>query len=185
MVQGHRSSTTVANSEELKTSSFHYDFPELRCSRKSALACSTDHVRVPTMTPSGVLSKSDPQVFGTATENLLVCVQEASNPKDDAAYFESLSFFVSKVRGEHFSWEQARDMTFKDIAKNVEMYHAMLSRLFEQGAENPDSPAHAELVELLALKVLPMCLTPCGPAEPSLTTMRRQLGVQLGPLISM
>ncbi|CAL5224339.1 g7011 [Coccomyxa viridis] len=78
--------------------------------------------------------------------------QEPSNPKDDAAYFESLSFFVSKVRGEHFSWEQARDMTFKDIAKNVEMYHAMLSRLFEQGAENPESAAHAELVELLALK---------------------------------
>ena len=44
-------------------------------------------------------------------------------------------------------------MTFKDIAKNVEMYHAMLSRLFEQGAESPESAAHAELVELLALKV--------------------------------
>ena len=44
-------------------------------------------------------------------------------------------------------------MTFKDIAKNVEMYHAMLSRLFEQGAEDPESAAHAELVELLALKV--------------------------------
>ena len=60
---------------------------------------------------------------------------------------------MSKVRGEHFSWEQARDMTFKDIAKNVEMYHAMLQRLFEQGAEDPESTAHAELVELLALKV--------------------------------
>ena len=59
----------------------------------------------------------------------------------------------AQVRGEHFSWEQARDMTFKDIAKNVEMYHAMLSRLFEQGAEDPESAAHAELVELLALKV--------------------------------
>ena len=44
-------------------------------------------------------------------------------------------------------------MTFKDIAKNVEMYHAMLSRLFEQGAEDPESAAHAQLVELLALKV--------------------------------
>ena len=87
------------------------------------------------------------------------CMQEPSNPKDDAAYFESLSFFVSKVRGEHFSWEQARDMTFKDIAKNVEMYHAMLSRLFEQGAENPESAAHAELVELLALKVSCVCLS--------------------------
>ncbi|BDA46846.1 hypothetical protein COCOBI_09-2990 [Coccomyxa sp. Obi] len=72
--------------------------------------------------------------------------------KDDAQYFESLSVFVSKVRGETFTWEQARDMTFKDIAKNVEMYHNMLSRLFEQGAEDPDSAAHAELVELLALK---------------------------------
>lgn len=29
--------------------------------------------------------------------------------------------FVSKVRGETFTWEQARDMTFKDIAKNVEV----------------------------------------------------------------
>ena len=95
----------------------------------------------------------------------LVCAQEASNPKDDAAYFESLSFFVSKVRGEHFSWEQARDMTFKDIAKNVEMYHAMLSRLFEQGAENPESAAHAELVELLALKVSPLWLLPSASAS--------------------
>ncbi len=40
----------------------------------------------------------------------------------------------------------------------VQMYHSMLSRLFEQGAEDPDSPAHAELVELLALKVLPLSL---------------------------
>jgi hypothetical protein len=48
--------------------------------------------------------------------------------KEDAAYFESLSLFVSKVRGEAFSWEQARDMTFKDIAKNVEAYHNMLTR---------------------------------------------------------
>ena len=84
---------------------------------------------------------------------LYICLQEGSNPKEDAAYFESLSIFVSKVRGEHFSWEQARDMTFKDIAKNVEMYHATLQRLFEQGAEDPESAAHAELVELLALKV--------------------------------
>ena len=82
-------------------------------------------------------------------------MQEASNPKEDAAYFESLSVFVSKVREEHFSWEQARDMTFKDIAKYVEMYHAMLSRLSEQGAEDPESAAHAQLVELLALKVDP------------------------------
>ncbi len=37
------------------------------------------------------------------------------------------------------------------------MYHNMLSRLFEQGAEDPDSAAHAELVELLALKVC--CMT--------------------------
>lgn len=28
---------------------------------------------------------------------------------------------MSKVRGEPFTWEQARDMTFKDIAKNVEV----------------------------------------------------------------
>ncbi|EIE19796.1 hypothetical protein COCSUDRAFT_67803 [Coccomyxa subellipsoidea C-169] len=77
---------------------------------------------------------------------------QGEETKDDAPYFESLSMFVSKVRGETFTWEQARDMTFKDIAKNVEMYHSMLSRLFEQGAEDPDSPAHAELVELLALK---------------------------------
>ena len=90
---------------------------------------------------------------GPGLESWGLCAQEASNPKEDAAYFESLSVFVSKVRGEHFSWEQARDMTFKDIAKNVEMYHAMLSRLFKQGAEDPDSAAHAELVELLALKV--------------------------------
>ena len=48
--------------------------------------------------------------------------------REDAAYFESLSAFVSKVRGEHFGWEQARDMTFKDIAKNVEAYHNMLTR---------------------------------------------------------
>lgn len=41
--------------------------------------------------------------------------------KDDSQYFESLSVFVSKVRGEAFTWEQARDMTFKDIAKNVEV----------------------------------------------------------------
>lgn len=38
------------------------------------------------------------------------------------------------------------------------MYHSMLSRLFEQGAEDPDSPAHAKLVELLALKVFPSVL---------------------------
>ena len=48
--------------------------------------------------------------------------------REDAAYFESLSAFVSKVRGERFGWEQARDMTFKDIAKNVEAYHNMLTR---------------------------------------------------------
>ncbi|CAL8471464.1 g11006 [Coccomyxa elongata] len=78
--------------------------------------------------------------------------QAGEEVKDDSQYFESLSVFVSKVRGESFTWEQARDMTFKDIAKNVEMYHNMLSRLFEQGAEDPDSAAHAELVELLALK---------------------------------
>ncbi len=41
--------------------------------------------------------------------------------KEDAAYFDSLSAFVSKVRGNTFTWEQARDMTFKDIAKNVEV----------------------------------------------------------------
>ena len=70
----------------------------------------------------------------------------------------------AQVRGERFSWEQARDMTFKDIAKNVEMYHAMLSRLFEQGAEDPESAAHAELVELLALKVCHKAL--CRPALP-------------------
>ena len=48
--------------------------------------------------------------------------------REDAAYFEALSAFVSKVRGEHFGWERARDMTFKDIAKNVEAYHNMLTR---------------------------------------------------------
>jgi hypothetical protein len=40
----------------------------------------------------------------------------------------------------------------------AQMYHSMLSRLFEQGAEDPDSPAHAKLVELLALKVFPPVL---------------------------
>ena len=53
-----------------------------------------------------------------------ICVQgqaPGEEGKDDTQYFESLSVFVSKVRGETFSWEQARDMTFKDIAKNVEV----------------------------------------------------------------
>ena len=40
----------------------------------------------------------------------------------------------------------------------------MLSRrLFEQGAEDPESAAHAELVELLALKVLWHPRSPCLP----------------------
>jgi hypothetical protein len=33
------------------------------------------------------------------------------------------------------------------------MYHTKLVQLFEEGAENPDSEAHAQLVDLLALKV--------------------------------
>lgn len=73
--------------------------------------------------------------------------------KDNAACSEILSVFVSKLHGERFSWEQARDMTFGDIAKNIPMYHAMLSRLFREGAEDTESAAHAEVVELLALKV--------------------------------
>lgn len=50
-----------------------------------------------------------------------LCQGQGEETKDDAPYFESLSMFVSKVRGETFTWEQARDMTFKDIAKNVEV----------------------------------------------------------------
>ncbi len=34
-----------------------------------------------------------------------------------------------------------------------QMYHTKLVQLFEEGAENPDSGAHAQLVDLLALKV--------------------------------
>ncbi len=34
-----------------------------------------------------------------------------------------------------------------------QMYHTKLVQLFEEGAENPDSEAHAQLVDLLALKV--------------------------------
>ena len=61
-------------------------------------------------------------------EGALCCLPVQEEGKEDAAYFESLSLFVSKVRREPFSWEQARDMTFKDIAKNVEAYHNMLTR---------------------------------------------------------
>ncbi|KAK9840620.1 hypothetical protein WJX81_004692 [Elliptochloris bilobata] len=47
---------------------------------------------------------------------------------EDAPYFDSLSAFVSK------------------------MYHTKLVQLFEDGAENPNSEAHEQLVDLLALK---------------------------------
>lgn len=40
---------------------------------------------------------------------------------EDAAYFESLSAFVSKVRGEPFPRTAAHNMTFKDVARNVEV----------------------------------------------------------------
>ncbi|KAK9840617.1 hypothetical protein WJX81_004612 [Elliptochloris bilobata] len=71
---------------------------------------------------------------------------------EDAPYFDSLSAFVSKVRGEPFPREAAHNMTFKDVARNVEMYHTKLVQLFEDGAENPNSEAHEQLVDLLALK---------------------------------
>ena len=37
----------------------------------------------------------------------------------------------------------------------AQMYHTKLVQLFEDGAENPNSEAHAQLVDLLALKVQP------------------------------
>lgn len=37
----------------------------------------------------------------------------------------------------------------------AQMYHTKLVQLFEDGAENPNSEAHAQLVDLLALKVRP------------------------------
>ena len=51
-------------------------------------------------------------------------------------------------------------MTFKDIYEAMRLYRAVLTQLFERGAEEPGSAAHAELLQLLALKVgfLPM---PC------------------------
>ena len=64
----------------------------------------------------------------TASSHHVPLPRAQAEGREDAAYFESLSAFVSKVRGERFGWEQARDMTFKDIAKNVEAYHNMLTR---------------------------------------------------------
>ena len=51
-------------------------------------------------------------------------------------------------------------MTFKDIYEAMRMYRAALSQLFERGAEEPGSAAHAELLQLLALKVC-FCPLPC------------------------
>ena len=65
-----------------------------------------------------------------------------------------------QVLGEPFSWEQASDMTFKDIFKAMRMYRAALKRLLEGGAEEAGSAAHAELLQLLALKVS-FCTLPC------------------------
>ncbi len=44
----------------------------------------------------------------------------------------------------------------------AQMYHTKLVQLFEDGAENPNSEAHAQLVDLLALKV-----QPCGASSPN------------------
>ena len=62
--------------------------------------------------------------------------------------------------GEPFSWEQASEMTFKDIFEAMRLYRAALAQLFERGAEDPGSAAHAELLQLLALKVS-LCTLPC------------------------
>jgi len=47
--------------------------------------------------------------------------QAGSGEDEDAAYFDSLSAFVGKVRGEPFPREAAHNMTFKDVARNVEV----------------------------------------------------------------
>ena len=39
----------------------------------------------------------------------------------------------------------------------AQMYHTKLVQLFEDGAENPNSEAHSQLVDLLALKARPCC----------------------------
>ena len=51
-------------------------------------------------------------------------------------------------------------MTFKDIYKAMRMYRTVLTQLFERGAEELGSAAHAELLQLLALKV-GFCPWPC------------------------
>ena len=50
-----------------------------------------------------------------------VAQQAGSGEDEDAAYFDSLSAFVGKVRGEPFPREAAHNMTFKDVARNVEV----------------------------------------------------------------
>ena len=40
---------------------------------------------------------------------------------EDAACFDNLCAFVGKVRGEPFPREAAHNMTFKDVARNVEV----------------------------------------------------------------
>ena len=54
-------------------------------------------------------------------------------------------------------------MTFKDIYEAMRLYRAVLTQLFERGAEEPGSAAHAELLQLLALKV-GFRLSPCMPS---------------------
>lgn len=51
-------------------------------------------------------------------------------------------------------------MTFKDIFEAMRMYIDVLKRLFERGAAEAGSAAHAELLQLLALKVS-FCTVPC------------------------
>lgn len=51
-------------------------------------------------------------------------------------------------------------MTFKDIYEAMRLYRAVLTQLFERGAEEPGSAAHAELLQLLALKVS-FYISPC------------------------
>ena len=59
-------------------------------------------------------------------------------------------------------------MTFKDIYEAMRMYRAVLTQLLERGAEEAGSAAHAELLQLLALKVgfrpLP-CMPLAAPAS--------------------
>ena len=71
--------------------------------------------------PSSVLEISQGYLEFCMPQYEPMLVVQESRPMEEEAYFQSLANFVGKVRGELFSPVRARELTFKDVAQNVEV----------------------------------------------------------------